>query len=133
MVLSAACSCFGSSIARNFASVGSDSKVWQKRSSTASLLIILLHSIMSSFGDVFRVVTYGESHCKSVGCIVDGCPPVGSLDFVRCRDIDRLQGMRLTEEDIQIQLSRRRPGQSDLTTAVCYHVRPCSIPLTPDL
>ncbi|KAH0556732.1 bifunctional chorismate synthase/riboflavin reductase [NAD(P)H] aro2 [Trichoglossum hirsutum] len=43
---------------------------------------------------------YGESHCPSVGCIVDGCPP----------------GMELTEDDIQPQLSRRRPGQSALTT-----------------
>ncbi|KAK8861348.1 chorismate synthase [Kwoniella newhampshirensis] len=56
---------------------------------------------MSSFGRVYRVHTYGESHCKSVGCIVDGVPP----------------GLRLTEEDIQTQLSRRRPGQSDITTA----------------
>lgn len=55
---------------------------------------------MSSFGTVFRVTTYGESHCKSVGCIVDGCPP----------------GMELTEQDIQPQLSRRRPGQSALST-----------------
>lgn len=56
---------------------------------------------MSTFGTSYRVHTYGESHCKSVGAIVDGCPP----------------GLRLTEEDIQIQLSRRRPGQSDITTA----------------
>ncbi|WWD16749.1 chorismate synthase [Kwoniella shandongensis] len=56
---------------------------------------------MSSFGRLYRVHTYGESHCKSVGCIVDGVPP----------------GLRLTEEDIQTQLSRRRPGQSDITTA----------------
>jgi chorismate synthase len=55
---------------------------------------------MSSFGTFFRVTTYGESHCKSVGCIVDGVPP----------------GMELTEEDIQPQLSRRRPGQSKLST-----------------
>ncbi|ODV80261.1 chorismate synthase [Suhomyces tanzawaensis NRRL Y-17324] len=55
---------------------------------------------MSGFGTLFRVTTYGESHCKSVGCIVDGCPP----------------GMELTEADIQPQLSRRRPGQSKLST-----------------
>lgn len=55
---------------------------------------------MSTFGNVFRVTTYGESHCKSVGCIVDGCPP----------------GLDLTEADIQPQLSRRRPGQSKLST-----------------
>ncbi|KAG0686386.1 bifunctional chorismate synthase/riboflavin reductase [NAD(P)H] aro2 [Pichia californica] len=55
---------------------------------------------MSTFGSVFRVTTYGESHCKSVGCIVDGIPP----------------NMSLTEDDIQPQLTRRRPGQSKLTT-----------------
>ncbi|KAI5957142.1 ARO2 [Candida jiufengensis] len=55
---------------------------------------------MSSFGTLFKVTTYGESHCKSVGCIVDGCPP----------------GLKLTEEDIQPQLTRRRPGQSKLST-----------------
>lgn len=55
---------------------------------------------MSTFGNIFRVTTYGESHCKSVGCIVDGCPP----------------GLALTEDDIQPQLSRRRPGQSKLST-----------------
>lgn len=44
--------------------------------------------------------SYGESHCRSVGCIVDGCPP----------------GMELTERDIQPQMTRRRPGQSALTT-----------------
>ncbi|OAX83389.1 chorismate synthase [Emergomyces africanus] len=55
---------------------------------------------MSTFGEYFRVTTYGESHCRSVGCIVDGCPP----------------GMALTEEDIQPQMTRRRPGQSALTT-----------------
>ncbi|KAG0643613.1 chorismate synthase [Tuber brumale] len=55
---------------------------------------------MSTFGSQFRVTTYGESHCRSVGCIVDGVPP----------------GMPLSEADIQTQLSRRRPGQSALTT-----------------
>ncbi|KAK4944259.1 bifunctional chorismate synthase/riboflavin reductase [NAD(P)H] aro2 [Elasticomyces elasticus] len=55
---------------------------------------------MSTFGKYFRVTTYGESHCRSVGCIVDGCPP----------------GMQLIEDDIQPQMTRRRPGQSALTT-----------------
>ena len=54
----------------------------------------------STLGTVFKVTTFGESHCKGVGAIVDGCPA----------------GMELTEEDIQPQLSRRRPGQSDLST-----------------
>jgi chorismate synthase len=34
---------------------------------------------MSTFGTHFRVTTYGESHCKSVGAIIDGCPPVRGL------------------------------------------------------
>ena len=55
---------------------------------------------MSTFGQYFRVSTYGESHGKSVGCIVDGVPP----------------GLKLTEDDIQPQMTRRRPGQSALTT-----------------
>lgn len=55
---------------------------------------------MSTFGRVFRVTTFGESHCASVGCIIDGVPP----------------GIGLTELDIQPQLTRRRPGQSRLTT-----------------
>ncbi|KNG80753.1 bifunctional chorismate synthase/flavin reductase [Aspergillus nomiae NRRL 13137] len=55
---------------------------------------------MSTWGEYFKVTTYGESHCRSVGCIVDGCPP----------------GMELTEADVQPQMTRRRPGQSALTT-----------------
>jgi chorismate synthase len=55
---------------------------------------------MSHFGRVFRVSTFGESHCAGVGCIVDGVPP----------------RIALTEADIQPQLSRRRPGQSHLST-----------------
>eukprot|EP00045_Choanoeca_perplexa_P007751 m.71252 g.71252 ORF g.71252 m.71252 type:complete len:436 (-) comp14201_c0_seq2:808-2115(-) len=55
---------------------------------------------MSTFGKYFRVTTFGESHCKGVGAIIDGVPP-------------RLE---LTEQDIQPQLTRRRPGQSKLTT-----------------
>lgn len=57
---------------------------------------------MSSFGTLFRVTTYGESHGKSVGAIVEGCPPC----------------LFLTEADIQPQLSRRRPGQSTISTQV---------------
>ncbi|PSK53104.1 Chorismate synthase [Elsinoe australis] len=55
---------------------------------------------MSTFGQYFKVTTYGESHCRSVGCIVDGCPP----------------GMELDETDVQPQMTRRRPGQSAITT-----------------
>ncbi len=54
----------------------------------------------STFGTLLKVSTFGESHCKGVGAILDGCPP----------------GMQLGEADIQPQLDRRRPGQSELTT-----------------
>ena len=54
----------------------------------------------SSFGDLFRITTFGESHGPGVGCVIDGCPP----------------RLPLSEADIQAQLDRRRPGQSALTT-----------------
>ncbi len=54
----------------------------------------------NTFGTLFRVSTFGESHCKAVGAVVDGCPP----------------GIQLSEADIQPQLNRRRPGQSAITT-----------------
>lgn len=54
----------------------------------------------SSFGSLFRITTYGESHGGAVGVVIDGCPP----------------GLPLSSEDIQFDLDRRRPGQSDLTT-----------------
>ncbi|EAT14359.1 chorismate synthase [Desulfuromonas acetoxidans] len=54
----------------------------------------------SSFGTLFKVTTFGESHCPAVGAIVDGVPP----------------RMTLTEADIQVQLDRRRPGQNKLGT-----------------
>jgi chorismate synthase len=54
----------------------------------------------SVFGSLFRVATFGESHGIGVGAVVDGCPP----------------NLELSEADIQPQLDRRRPGQSDLTT-----------------
>ena len=54
----------------------------------------------STFGTLYKVSTFGESHCKGVGAIVDGCPPSIDLD----------------ESDIQPQLDRRRPGQSIVTT-----------------
>ena len=54
----------------------------------------------SSFGKTLKVTTFGESHCKGVGAVLDGCPPK----------------LQLSEADIQPQLDRRRPGQSALTT-----------------
>ncbi|NDL67589.1 chorismate synthase [Anaerotalea alkaliphila] len=50
----------------------------------------------SSFGNVFRITTWGESHGKAIGVVVDGCPA----------------GLHLRERDIQIELNKRRPGQS---------------------
>lgn len=54
----------------------------------------------SSFGTIFKVTTWGESHGKGVGVVVDGCPA----------------GLPLCEEDIQVYLDRRKPGQSKYTT-----------------
>ncbi len=54
----------------------------------------------STFGKLFRVTTFGESHGGGVGAIIDGCPP----------------RLKLSAADIQAQLDRRRPGQSALTT-----------------
>jgi chorismate synthase len=50
----------------------------------------------NSFGKLFRVTTFGESHGPALGCVIDGCPP----------------GIALVEADIQAELDRRRPGQS---------------------
>lgn len=54
----------------------------------------------NTFGQMFRVTTWGESHGEALGCVVDGCPP----------------GIVFTQEDIQLHLDRRRPGQSKYTT-----------------
>jgi len=54
----------------------------------------------STFGTIFRISTWGESHGKGVGVVVDGCPA----------------GLPLCEEDIQKYLNRRKPGQSKFTT-----------------
>ena len=54
----------------------------------------------SSFGKIFRITTWGESHGPGVGVVIDGCPA----------------GIPLSAEDIQIFLDRRRPGQSKYTT-----------------
>ncbi|MGI9201021.1 MAG: chorismate synthase [Woeseiaceae bacterium] len=54
----------------------------------------------NSFGRNFVVTTFGESHGRALGCVIDGCPP----------------GMALTEADIQADLERRRPGRSRHTT-----------------
>jgi chorismate synthase len=54
----------------------------------------------NSFGHMFRMTTFGESHGPAIGCVVDGCPP----------------GLALTAADIQHYLDKRRPGQSRFTT-----------------
>src|SRR3984893_1191917 len=54
----------------------------------------------NTFGHLFRVTTFGESHGVAIGCVVDGCPP----------------RIALTEADIQPYLDKRRPGQSRFTT-----------------
>ena len=55
----------------------------------------------SIYGTLFRVSTWGESHGKGIGVVIDGCPA----------------GLPLDEEDIQRYLDRRKPGQSRFTTA----------------
>ncbi len=54
----------------------------------------------NTFGHLFRVTTWGESHGPALGCVVDGCPPK----------------LALSEPDIQVWLDKRRPGQSRFTT-----------------
>src|SRR3712207_9095383 len=54
----------------------------------------------NTFGHLFRVTTFGESHGPALGCVVDGCPPLIPLEAA----------------DIQAELDRRRPGQSRFTT-----------------
>ena len=54
----------------------------------------------NTFGHLFRVTTFGESHGPAIGCVVDGCPPLLALE----------------EADIQVDLDRRRPGTSRFTT-----------------
>lgn len=55
----------------------------------------------NSFGKLFTVTTFGESHGIAIGGVVDGCPP----------------GLEITEEDLQVDLDRRKPGTSRYTTA----------------
>jgi chorismate synthase len=54
----------------------------------------------NTFGHLFRVTTFGESHGPAIGCVIDGCPPLIPLDVA----------------EIQAELDRRRPGQSRFTT-----------------
>jgi len=54
----------------------------------------------NTFGKQFRFTTWGESHGTAIGCVVDGCPP----------------NINLKEQDIQVELDKRKPGQSKFTT-----------------
>ncbi|MBL4575073.1 MAG: chorismate synthase, partial [Opitutaceae bacterium] len=54
----------------------------------------------NSFGKLFKITTWGESHGGAVGVVIDGCPP----------------NLPLSVEEIQAELDRRRPGQSDIST-----------------
>lgn len=55
----------------------------------------------NTIGTIFKITAFGESHGAAFGCVVDGCP----------------SGLELNEKDIQIELDRRRPGQSRITTS----------------
>lgn len=54
----------------------------------------------NTFGQLFTLTTFGESHGLALGCIIDGCPP----------------GLEISEAEIQVELDRRKPGQSKFTT-----------------
>jgi chorismate synthase len=54
----------------------------------------------NTFGQLFKVTTFGESHGGCVGCVVDGCPP----------------GVEISEEEIQKEMDKRKPGQSAITS-----------------
>jgi len=54
----------------------------------------------NTFGKLYKITTWGESHGDAVGVTIDGCPP----------------GINITNEDIQFELNRRKPGQSEITT-----------------
>ena len=54
----------------------------------------------STYGNIFKITTWGESHGKGIGVVIDGCPA----------------GLPLSKEDIQIYLNRRKPGQSRYST-----------------
>jgi chorismate synthase len=54
----------------------------------------------NEFGEIFRIMTFGESHGKAMGVVIDGCP----------------SGLSISREEIQAELDRRKPGQSAITT-----------------
>ena len=54
----------------------------------------------NTFGRIFTVTSFGESHGPALGCVVDGCPP----------------GLEITEAELQVDVDRRRPGTSKFTS-----------------
>ena len=54
----------------------------------------------NSFGHIFRITTFGESHGPALGAVIDGCPA----------------GLEISREEIQVELDKRRPGQNEMTT-----------------
>src|SRR6266851_4032240 len=54
----------------------------------------------NTFGQLFRIATFGESHGGAVGAVIDGCPP----------------NIEITTEEIQKDMDRRKPGQSEITS-----------------
>ena len=62
--------------------------------------LAIFHQMGNTFGHLFRVTTFGESHGGGIGVVIDGCPP----------------RIEISEAEIQQELNRRRPGQSKLTT-----------------
>jgi chorismate synthase len=63
-------------------------------------VVAFAHNVASTFGGLFRISTWGESHGPGIGVVVDGCPP----------------RLPVAREEIQVELDRRRPGQSRLTS-----------------
>ena len=72
--------------------------VWYLKTNKSKGEIIMAGS---TYGNLFKITTWGESHGAAVGVVIDGCPA----------------GLPLSEEDIQHYLNRRKPGQSRFTTA----------------
>jgi len=68
---------------------------------TIPALSLFLHCMNNSFGTFFRITTFGESHGKAIGVVIDGCPA----------------GLDIDETFIQSRLDKRKPGQSSITTS----------------
>ena len=65
----------------------------------------------STFGNIFSITTWGESHGKGIGVVIDGCPA----------------GLSLTEEDIQVYLNRRKPGPLPVRRMIPLRFCPVSL------